>query len=596
MKFSAKNLVAIFFFVLLVILGMTSKSQATVSISATVNKTHLTLEDTLILSVKINGVRESAEPVLPPLPDFQIQPQGTSSSIQVINGKMKATLTFKYALFPKRTGTFTIGAIRLERDGKSYQSPSITVDVSETSSNLPDGEKNVFAEAIVSKSTAYLQEQIRLTYRFYRKVEVRNLSLDAPLEHFRKIPLGEPTETSRVINGVRYYVSEINYALYPLQSGVVKIPAATFQLDVVNRNGGGRRPFGSRHFPGSIFDDPFFSGGATLDRKILRTRTIDIKVLPFPEKNKPKNFQSLVGEIALDSRLSVDSLKVGETATWILTLKGRGNLEGVSIEVPENTSEYKVYKDQPVLDERAVAGYIEATKSFTTALVPIKEGSLKLPKVKIGYWDPKENIYRMVTTKDQILSVSGGQSNSMNISPSDSSREIRSQPAVGPGLLPIHTRTEYFDDPGSFTTSNTFKFAAFIMPILGYLMFRSFYGNRLRKKRDHVFAKKQEAFPKAVKRLEGLGKQGKPTKAKDVSAIFREYLGDRFEFQGTALTPEEVDDKLKHKELSENHIAAALSLLDKCQTAEFTPDGLRGNDDLVAESLSLINTLEKTRA
>ncbi len=588
------GLVAVLF--LLGIFGATSNSLATVSISATVDKTHLTLEDTLILSVKINGIRDSVEPVLPPLPDFQIQPQGTSSSIQVINGEMSSSLTFKYALFPKKTGTFTIGAVRLERDGKKYESPSITVDISEASSSLPDGEKNVFAEAIVSKSTAYLQEQIRLTYRFYRKVEVRNLSLDAPLEHFRKIPLGEPTETSRVINGVRYYVSEINYALYPLQAGVLKIPGASFQLDVVNRNGVGRRPFGSGHFPGGIFDDPFFSGGATLNRKILRTRPIEIKVLPFPEENKPKFFQNIVGKVSLDSSLSVDALQAGETATWTLTLEGKGNLEGVSLKIPENTSEYKVYKDQPVLSERSVGGFSVGTKTFTTALVPIIEGSIKLPDIKIHYWDPEEKSYRTVSAKEKVLSISPGQNNSISsLSPPDNPQSVSSQNSSGPGLLPIHTKAELFEGPGKIRNSPIAGLGAFILPIFGYFVFRSIHNNQLRMKRDHVFARKKQAYPKAVKRLEVVGKQPAPTKAKEVSLIFREYLGDRFEFQGTALTPEEVDDKLKQKALASNHITAALSLLSKCQTAEFAPAGLNENEDLVEESLNLIMALENTR-
>lgn len=580
---------------LLAIFGATSKSLATVSISATVDKTHLTLEDTLILSVKINGIRDSVEPVLPPLPDFQIQPQGTSSSIQVINGEMKSSLTFKYALFPKKTGTFTIGSIRLERDGKKYESPSITVDISEASSNLPDGEKNVFAEAIVSKSTAYLQEQIRLTYRFYRKVEVRNLSLDAPLEHFRKIPLGEPTETSRVINGVRYYVSEINYALFPLQAGVLKIPGASFQLDIVNRNGGGGRNFGSGHFPGGIFDDPFFSGGATLDRKILRTRPIEIKVLPFPEENKPEFFQNIVGKVNLDSSLSVDKLQAGETATWTLTLEGKGNLEGVSLEIPEKPSEYKVYNDQPVLNEKSVAGFIVGTKTFTTALVPVKDGSIRLPNIKIQYWDPEEKSYRTISAKEKVLSVSPGQNISIGNSFPDSPRSASLPSSSGPGLLPIHTKPELFDEAGSIQNSPIVVLGALFLPIMGYFVFRSVYNNRLRMNRDHVYARKLQAYPKAVKRLELLGNQPAPNRAKEVSLILREYLGDKFEFQGTALTPEEVDDKLKQKSLANSHITTALSLLNKCQTAEFAQAGFNESDDLVDESLNLITALENCK-
>ncbi len=582
-------------FFLLAISGLSNPAWATISISSTIDKTHITLEDTLTLLVRVNGIRDSSEPILPPLPDFQIQPQGRSSSIQVINGEMNSSLTFRYLLIPKKKGTFRIEAVRLEREGRTYESPPITVIVAEASKVLPDGDKAVFAETLISKTTAYLQEQISLTYRFYRKVEVRNLSLDAPLEHFRKVPLGEPIETSRVINGVRYYVSEIYYALYPMQAGVLKIPSATFQMEVVNRSGGGRRSFGSGHLPGSIFDDPFFSGGVTLERKFLRTKPIEIKVLPFPEKNKPDPFYNLVGPVTVDSKLSEESLSVGDTATWTLTLKGRGNMEGAQLEIPEDPSQYKIYKDQPVIEERSVNGFIRGTKTYTFALVPTKEGRLTLPPLQINFWDPEKKMYRSVSTAKEELLVRPGLNQQTEAKTAGRKFQKQSDISTGPILLPIHTQAGFFDEPGHFSNTTIFKLSALILPILGYLVIRFFYGSRLRMKHDHAYARKKRAYPKAVKRLKEIGDKSDLPRAKEVSSILREYLGDRFSFQGTALTPEEVENRLRQVTIEENHITATLTLLDKCQTVEFAPVGIKGNEDLVCESLDLIKTLEQAK-
>ncbi len=596
MKLAGKQHYFLSWLFLLLLAGWSSTALATVSISATVDKTHLTVDDTLTLSVKVNGVQNSSPPTLPPLPDFDVESRGTSSSIQVINGNMQSSVTFRYLLLPKKEGRFKIGAIRLERDGKKYESPPIVVYISDSSESLPDSDKELFVEALVSNTSPYLQEQIALTYRLYRKVEVRNLSLDAPLEHFRKVAVGEPTETDKVINGVRYYISEINYALFPMQAGVLKIPSAIFEMDVVRRNTGGRGSFNRRHFPGSIFDDPFFSGGATLQRKVLRTKPIEITVLPLPEKNRPETFSNLVGTVTLDSTIKPRTLVAGDTATWTVTLKGRGNMGEATLEAPENAKQFKIYKDQPVSDERAVNGFIEGSKTFTFALVPIQAGSLTIPKVQVDYWDPEEKAYRSVSTEPESLTVTPGQKTNLTTSGPDKNTAAHLPGRTAPDILPIHTRPELFQEPGSIYEKTGFWIVVFVLPMVGFLIFKVTYAKRFRMKHDTVFARKQNAYPKAIKRLQNL-KQGHEGTGKnhagDVSMIFREYLGDRFEFQGTALTPDEVEGRLRNGTIEENHINATRDLLNKCEAAEFAPAGHASANDLVDESLHLLNHLEK---
>ncbi len=597
MKRTAKYFYPLLLLALLGILSLASPALASVNISTTIDRTHLTLEDALTLSVKVNGVRESAEPTLPPLPDFKIEFQGSSSSVQIINGVMNSSVTFRYLLFPNNEGTFVIGGVRLIREGKSYVSPSLTVEVNPPSSTLPDGEKDIFAEVIVSKTTAYLQEQITLTYRFYRKVQVRNLSLDAPLEHFRRVPLGQPTETGKIINGARYYVSEIYYALFPLQAGVLKIPGANFQMDVLKRGHESRRSFGSGHLPNGMFDNPFFSDGANFERKIIRTRPIEITVLPFPEENQPTGFNNLVGPVSIHSELKQNILTTGDTATWILTLKGHADMTEATVDMQEMPGQFKIYKDQPVLEEKTVNGLLEGTKAFVFALIPTSAGNLTLPSVTINFWDTEKMAYSSASTESSSLTVKPGTHQPSANSLTKSTPRPLSQNLNGPELLPIHTRQDLFDRAGSLFLSPGFWVGILFIPMFCYMFFKSFYGNRIKMKQDKVFARKQKAYSKASKRLKDLEQHQETgsSNAREVSLIFREYLGDRFEFQGTALTPEEVDNRLRGVTLAEEHIATVLDLLSKCQTVEFAPSDLLHEDNLVVESLSLLSKLENAK-
>jgi len=75
-----------------------------IQVSASVDNSEITLEDSLRLSVRVEGVRSAPSPELPDLQDFKIHPQGKSSSVSIVNGKKLFSVTFNYLLTPKKTG------------------------------------------------------------------------------------------------------------------------------------------------------------------------------------------------------------------------------------------------------------------------------------------------------------------------------------------------------------------------------------------------------------------------------------------------------------------------------------------------------------
>ena len=568
---------------------------ATVSISATVDRTHLTLDDSLELSVRINGTTQGGSPVLPPLPDFQVQPAGTSSSIQIINGTRSASVIHRYLLLPKKEGTFTLGSVQLDLDGKHYEAPPITITVVAPSASLPEKDAPIFAEAEVSNTSPYLQEQIILTYRLYRKVEIRNATLDAPLEHFRKVELGDPVETSRVINGVRYYISEASYALFPMQEGVLSIPPGIFQLDLLKQNSQNRSPFGRFHLPDPFFNDPFFSGGAALERKIIRTQPIEITVRPFPEKGKPEGFTPLTGPLTLESELTPHALSVGETATWTITLKGRANMDEVKLTPPAAGNRFKLYEDQPVTEESPSGEFLEGSKTFKYALVPTRPGTLNVDAIQLHYFDPEKKVYKTLSTGPLNVTIQPGAAPSSSLSTGNSSATSKNTERGASELLPIHTQPGILDKGIRGFQHPEILLPGLLLPPLGFLIFRSYYLKRRRMQLDSAFARRQNARAKALDKLNEIQKTpalDAQKLAREISLVVREYLGDRFDFQGTALTPGEVETRLKRLGLDQQHVKTALALLEHCQEIEYAPVNGIDETGLIEESSRLIRELE----
>ncbi len=589
--------------VLLILLwALPCSAIAAVSLSTTVDKTHLTLDDSLELSVRVNGTTSAEPPVLPSLPDFKVQSAGTSSAIQIINGQRNASVTHRFLLIPQKEGTFALGPVRLDLDGQHYESPPITVTVVAPTVSLPDKESPVFAEAEVSNLTPYLQEQILLTYRLYRKVEVRNTTLDAPLKHFRKVQLGDPTETTRVINGVRYHISEVRYALFPMQVGVLNIPSAIFQMDLVRRDAKGRQPFGGFHFPDPLFNDPFFSGGVQLERKLIRTKPVEIRVQPLPSTGKSETgFSNVTGPLTMKSEWSPKELAVGDTATWTVTLQGRANMNEVQLSAPKATDQFKVYADQPVTGEQPQGSFLEGTKTFKFALVPTRPGPLKTDVIKLEFFDPETKTYETLSAGPLSFDVKPGSGGGSTLPPETRSSSRGSGGGLRPGedpLLPIHTRPENLTQGIGLIHNAWFLIPGFFLPPVAFFLFRYAYVQRTRMKLDVAFARKQNACPTALNKLEQLRRSdGKSAQniAREVSLVVREYLGHRYDFQGTALTPGEVETRLAHEQLAPEQIHSARALLDQCQEIEYSPRGESNGTDLVAETVDLIKVLEKSK-
>ena len=115
-----------------------------ISISSSVNKNHLTLEDSIELSVTVYGLRSPSKPELPPLSDFQVRSTGTQSSTQIFNSDVQTSITHKYLLIPKNFGKFVIGPAILNISGSVYKSNPITVTVEKSKPTMADRNKNIF--------------------------------------------------------------------------------------------------------------------------------------------------------------------------------------------------------------------------------------------------------------------------------------------------------------------------------------------------------------------------------------------------------------------------------------------------------------------
>ena len=376
-------------------------SAADVEVTLRVDRGEATLVDTIRMEVGVSGSRNSdAEPVLRGLEDFLVRRGGTSSRIEIINGKVHAGLTYTYFIQPQKTGAFEIGPAEINVDGQTSESNRVKLVV-KASAKLSDTDRGpVFIEASIGSSEAYVEEQVLYILKLHRRVNVDDLTLSLPqVEPITFKQLGKPREYQATVGGATYQVLEVRYSLSAAKEGEYVIGPSKMNMTVRRR--------GSQSLFDDFFQSPFssFSSGRPLT---VAAEPLELNVLALPEKERPTNFSGLVGNFRIESRLQPSRLKAGESATLTVEINGKGNINRIpDIDLPELPFA-RAYNDQPLLESEQDDQGIGGRKTMKWALVPQKAWQFEIPVLKMSFFNPDTETYDILQTSVHTLSVLPG--------------------------------------------------------------------------------------------------------------------------------------------------------------------------------------------
>jgi hypothetical protein len=584
---------AALFSLLLVLAHSGTSFGENISATATVDKNTLTLEDSLQLSIVIKGTKNTPQPQLPSLPDFRVTSAGTSSSTQYINTQRSVSITYNYRLTPMNTGTIVIGSAKVQINGKNYSTKTITVEVQKSSSSTTTTNKAAFVEASLSSKKAYLGEQLVYTFRLFHRVEAKNLDLRLPFDKswFSKEELGEPKTYIKVVNGLQYHVQELSIALFPLKKGLIKVPSAIIELDLYHRTQSrtGRDPFNQ------IFRDPFFGRGVQAEHKVLRSQPLSVVVLPLPGR-APKGFKNLIGQFKIASELGKRDLEVGDTTTLTVIVSGKGNVRDISFDEPNLKNQFKIYPDKPEFKQTVHDNQIKGEKVFRFALVPLEAGTMSLPEFSLPYFDSKSAEYHIAKTQPIFLNIKPSSAKEkLNLVQSSKQDAPTTKPEIetlGTDILPIYTELDKFQVNDS--PSLTFLGAGFGSPVVLFIISAFLMKRQNRMKYDVAFYRRRNAYKNASKRLKQMSEYSDSKEfARELSEILREYIGDKLNLQGKAITAEEVQVRLNESNYEAQQAEETRKLIEKCETLQYAPMTQGSTKQLLGESENLIKVLEK---
>jgi tetratricopeptide (TPR) repeat protein len=553
-------------------------------VRATVDRNHVTLEDQVVLEVRVEGQLQSVdEPERPPMADFEVYFRGRSQNIQIVNGRMDASHTFTYLLLPKREGNLVIGPFTLKHKGQTYTSAPIQLTVGGTP---PDAvhddevaERDLYVVARIDKQTAYVNEQILYTFSLYAAVRVSNLNYTQPgFEGFwvEKLQEGEK-QYHKIINGRRYLVIEVQTAIFPTTSGTMQIEPGRLRLVEI-----AERSFRS-----------FFDQGV---EKVLRARPMSIEVLPLPVQGRPADFDGAVGEgLSISAQLDRTEVPEGEPVTLSVAVEGSGTVRTFSKPRLPDLPQFKIYDADSKTNVRALES-VEGTRSYEIVLVPTQPGEYTLPPVRLSYFDTREAKYRSIETKPlELTAVRTAQTERM----AQEGRPRRPQDIQVLGKDIAHIRTDVpVADTRTPLYARALVLAALPLPVLALVAVWFDHRRRLRFAQDVALARSTRARKAARKRLSTAAKLLGADKGgefyTEIARAMQQYVGDKLNVSAFGLTHEALRRQLHDAGVREDERERLIQVLEHCDAARFAPGGMTKArmQDVLAEAETLLAQIE----
>ena len=537
----------------------------------------------------------------------------TGHSVQIVNGSMSKSYSYNitYIVVAQQAGNLTVGPARIAVDGTGYRSNPLPIEVVQESgsggagggsrnrapeSDTPDKARQQIADddlllrAIVSRTSVYKGEPLRVTFKLYERVNVVGYEgVKFPsFNGFWAPELNTENNARRreTYNGKVYETLVAReMLLYPQQSGTLTIdPAeltAVAQVVVQSRN-----------------IDPFFGSGRevfNVPRK-LQSQKVNIEVKPLPA-GAPGSFNGAVGRFTLDATLPPERLAANSAATYTVKIAGTGNLtlvQAPKLTLPTSFEQYNVKTTESINPSAAgISGY----RQFEYPFIARAEGTYPVEPVEFTYFDPERMQYTTLRSKPLTLDVtpdaSGGDGTPVVQGRGMSKEDVR---MLGQDIRFIKlgsARLQADREPFLFSTGYWLALA-FIVLLSGgsYLSLR----RRIRERQNVALVRGKRANKVAVQRFRAakrhMEEQNRHAFYEEMLRALWGYMSDKFNIPVANLTKENVREELHKRGVPAEQSQRFTAIVTLCDEAQYSPVASSQMSDVYAEGVDFISRIE----
>ena len=539
--------------------------------------------DVITLNIEIKGGNDIGEIDLSGIEkNFEIlNGPSEQNNYQWINGKEKKSKTLSWNIAPNRLGRLKIPALSVIVDNRKLKGNSILIQVAKTSQNQT---KDVFIFVDLDKESAFLGEQVTLTYKLYKRQDINIVSIDhfvmPDFKGFWYEELYTPqrlqyNSQSVLINGLKYQVANLGQrALFPIVSESHEIPPIKVKIKIEVKNKKRKR---------DVFFDPFFdSFFSETKTKILTTENEIIKIKTFPIP-RPEDFTGAVGDFNINANIDRDKLIVNEGITFKIEMSGTGNIGLFSLPKIIFPDFIEVFKPTESFKKDKFRNQLTGTKIWEYILIPRKSGEITIPQMKMSIFDPKINNWKSISTKPFNLQVLRDSTTTLY----NSGLTKKEVELIDKDIRYINTDEYKLNKKGEMN----YSFIAVIYVFSGLfiifpVVFSYLIGYRLSSENDRRIS---GAFRKNIKILRN---KENGNEFEIASYALYSYLKDRLSLATNNLDPNQVRIILQNK-VSRSLFDKINDLLVICDEGRFSPVAYEKRNIVIDEMFKILKQIEK---
>ena len=549
----------------------------------------------------------------------------TSSSIQMVNGSVTRTTTnsYTFALQAYKEGTFRVGSASLNVKGTKITSEPFDIKVvpddgshaapsgggassgqSQAQQNTNDPQvsgKDLFLRVVPSKKSAYVGEQVVLTYKLYTKVPVSSLSVvKAPsYAGFWTKDISDNTggtlrQSSEYINGIEYTSAEIQKVVVaPQRAGKLTLDPMVIECIAQIRRENNRQrsmdPFEE------FFNDPFFNRNITNVKKELTSNSFVLEVKSLPEANKPASFAGAVGNYNFKSDIDMTELKTNEAFTLTYTVSGTGNIELLQMPEPVFPPDFEVYDPKITTSTDVTANGLSGTKKAEYLVIPRRAGSFTVPAVEFSFFNPSNGAYQTLSSKPYEIQVEKGRDDEGGGIYASNQEDIK---YLGNDIRHIMTGDPRLRPQRSAFFGSSAYYVALLALLLAFILLLILLKNREKMEKDTAATRNRKADKVARGRLK---RAAQFLKEKDQEKFYVEmsqalwgYIADKLDIERSKLSMDTVSETMKEKSVPDELTQQFVDTLNSCEFARFAPGSAEEKmDDLYQRGIEVISKAEK---
>ena len=559
-----------------------------------------------VLNVEVSGAQQvDADPVLPPMDDFaRYLGAGTSTSMQVANGRTSVAVTYQYRFLALQEGSFEIGPVQVEAGGRSLATEPVTLAVSSAPPTPQSGTggggggdpgneiapEDLFVEATASKRRVFQNEPVAVEYRLFTRVDVESYSISSLPKATgfwtEEVEQSDAPRIERVVRDGREYATAVvrRAVVFPTGPGAKTLDPLAMEAQVRVQSRRGRDPF------------DLFGRSGLFDSRVpvaLSSRPVDVEVLALPTAGRPASFDGHVGDLAVSTSLDRTAVQANEAVTFRVELAGTGNLRALGPPEIAFPPEFEVFPPEARESVSPGGGSLRGTRSFEYVLIPRVPGSVTLPAVEVSAFDPAAQAYRTSRSEPMAVEVAGALAE-----PGGSGTGPSAVEPVREEIRFIHVGDPRLRPAGRRLVETAGFWLVLLAPAAALGGAAAFRRRRDRLEGDVAYARTRRAGRMARKRLARAKSlaQGDPREFHgEVAGALLGFLADKLNVAEASLVREDASRMAQRRGVSSGTLERLFACLDECDRQRFAPAGAAQEDPeaVLQRAASIMGDLAK---